>query len=285
MKDLIIHPFTLECLENMSASPPQATILVGPAGGGKRTLAVTLAEDILGLEPGGIADYPYKMLIADVDGKAIGIETIREVERFLSLKVPAGAAYNRPVIIENAHLLSLEAQNALLKTLEEPPPGTFIIMTARSEHALLPTIRSRSRLLDIKRPEKAAVQQYFKKRGADEGAVGQAYAISGGWPGLLRALLDHNDHPLLQATEYARRLLSQTAYDRLLAVDELSKQRQLATDVTFILRQMAHVSLQSATGKAAAKWQKVLDASYRAAESLAANGQPKLVLTDLMLSF
>lgn len=285
MKDLLLHNGTRRELDVLVKAPAHAVLLVAPAGSGKRTLAVRLSEIILGLPAGGFANYPYKMLATDEEGKAIGIDTVRDIERFLSLKVPVNKSHNRAVIIENAHLLSLEAQNALLKTLEEPPAATFIILTSDSEQSLLPTIRSRARTVTVKRPGQAAIDKYFQAKGATEQAVRQAYAISGGLPGLMQALLGQTDHPLMKATEYARRLLSQSTYERLLSVDELSKQKQLALDTVFILHQMARVSLRTATGPAAGKWQKILTASYQAAEALAGSAQPKLVLTNLMLSF
>jgi hypothetical protein len=67
-------------------------------------------------------------------------------------------------------------------------------------------------------------------------------------------------------------------------VDELAKQKQLAQDTTFILQQMARLSLQSATGQGAKKWQRILKASYEAAEQLNQSAQPKLCLTNLMLN-
>ena len=285
MKELVLHPVTRQQLADFTAAPSHALLLAGPPGSGKRTLATSLSETILELPAHSLADYPYKMIIASEDGKAIGIESVRELEHFLSLKVPGRAAHNRAVIIEDAHLLSTEAQNALLKTLEEPPRGTLIVLTANSEQSLLPTIRSRAQAIPVKRPERAAVEAYFQAQNFDDKAIKQAYAISGGLTGLMRALLEQTEHPLLLATQRARQLLSQSAYERLLAVDELSKQRPLALDTMFILQQMAHVSLQSATGEAAVKWQAVQGASYRAAEALAASAQPKLALTNLMLSF
>lgn len=285
MKDLVIHSVTRRQLEDFAASPSHAVMLVGPSGSGKHTLANNLSETILNLSPGTLPDYPYQMTIASDEGKAIGIEAVRELEHFLSLKVPGRAAYDRAVIIDNAQLLTTEAQNALLKTLEEPPRGTLIVLTANTGQALLPTIRSRAQSISVKRPEPAATAAYFQARDFDKELITQAYAISGGLTGLMHALLEQTDHPLMLATQQARQLLSQPVYERLLSVDELSKQRALALDVIFILQQMAHISLQKATGEAAAKWQAVLDASYQASKALTANAQSKLALTNLMLSF
>jgi hypothetical protein len=286
MNDLVLHPVTRRQLEDFSDTPAHAVLLAGPAGSGKQTLAVSLSETIIGLPAGSFATYPYKMMITSDEGKAIGIEAVRQIEHFLSLKVPgaAQATHNRAIIIENAHLLSNEAQNALLKTLEEPPPDTFIILTADNEKALLPTIRSRTQSISIKRPGQAAVEAYFGTS-TDAQAIKQAYAVSGGLPGLMAALLDQTDHPLAQATKYARQILSQPPYGRLLIVDELSKQRQLAIDTARILQQMASVSLPTASGRTADKWQAVLVAGYEAAEALAASAQPKLALINLMLGF
>lgn len=70
-----------------------------------------------------------------------GIDFIRETQNRLSLK-PLNSDFTT-TIIHNAHELTLSAQNAFLKTLEEPPPQSLIIMTANNSELLLPTILSR----------------------------------------------------------------------------------------------------------------------------------------------
>jgi len=100
----------------------------------------------------------------------------------------------------------------------------------------------------------------------------------------MHALLYESEHPLLLATDHARRLLSQSAYERLTMVDELAKQKMLAIDICAILQHMAHLSLQTASGPVAKRWESVLKAAYEAGESLSVSAQPKLVLTKLMLS-
>lgn len=281
---LLTHPLTEQRLRNFRATPSHAVLLVGPRGSGKFSLAQDLAERLLSLDSGRLPHYPYQQVISADDKQTIGIAAIRELEHFLSLRVPGRAAHNRVVIIEDSHLMTIEAQNALLKLLEEPPAGTVFILTAGHSQALLPTIRSRVHSIDIVTPGTEETATYFSQGGFDTAQVRKVQVMSGGLPGLMSSLLAHSDHPLLAATEKARQLLSQTAYERQLAIDELSKNRPLLLDTLSILQHMAHLSLQTATGPPALRWQKVLEASYRASEALADSAQPKLVLLDLLLS-
>jgi replication-associated recombination protein RarA len=281
MTELVNHPLTERQLSAFAEAPPHAIILVGPTGSGKTTLAERLAEQALGLGEEGLENYPY-LLRLSTHG-SIGIEAVRELEHFLSLRVPRQNNPNRAVLIESAETLTLEAQNALLKTLEEPPDGTMIILTATHERALLPTIVSRAQLLPVRRPEKQAATAFFAAQKHDDKTIEQAYMMSGGLPGLMNALLAEAEHPLVSAAQRVRQLLQQTSYERLLQVDELAKDKVATQNLLFILQQMAHVSLQSAQGQAAKRWQGIAEACYHTSESFQQNGQPKLVLTKLML--
>lgn len=284
MNDLLIHPKTNEQLAAFISQPSHAILIVGSAGSGKLSVANNIAETVLGLEASKLDSYGYAKTLSSVEGKAIGIDSIRELERFLSLKVPIDKDYNRSVIIEDSHNLTLEAQNALLKLLEEPPEGTILILTTNHSQSLLPTIRSRAQIINLTRPDEAQTKGYFSDQDFDAAKIKQAYSISGGLPGLMSSMLGDEEHPLSSATEWARKLLGQTPYERLLSVDELSKQRELSIDITFILKQMAHVSLQAASGKTAKRWEGILKASYEASEGLNSTANAKLTLTKLMMS-
>lgn len=285
MKDIILHPVTERQLDPFIKSPAQVLLISGPAGSGKLTLAKRLAETTLELSDDGFDNYSQSVVIGPEDGKSIGIESARQLERFMRLKVPGDKAYDRVAIIEDSHLMTTEAQNALLKTLEEPPAGTLIIMTVSYEPALLPTVRSRAQNLSVQRPDQQAMVKFFADRGFDSAAISQAYPLSGGLPGLMNALLEDDDHPLKKATEQARQLLSSPVFERLIIIDALSKDRILAVDTMTIMQRMARVSLQSATGRSARRWQEILETSYQTAEALRANAQPKLALTSLALQF
>jgi hypothetical protein len=282
---LVLHPQTEAQLEAYLDTPPQTILLVGHRGSGKFAVAQRTVEQVLGLSPGKLAGYGYAKVIRPEDGKAIGIETARELDRFLSLKVPSTKSVNRAVVIEDSHLLTTEAQNALLKTLEEPPAGTIIILTASHGQALLPTIHSRVQSITVRRPSQDALSEHFTGLGFDEKQIGQTYAMAGGLPGLMQALLANDEHPLKLAAVQARQLLGQPLFERLAAVDALAKQRELAADTADMLQQMARISLRNTSGKASQRWQQVLAASYEAADAIEASGQLKLVLTNLALSF
>ena len=132
-----------------------AYLFVGEAGLGKKTIGLSLAKAIhcsvaSGDFCGECADcariqdgnHPDVRLIEPLTGKKeISIQQIRELEKELNLRSFSGN--KKIVILDPATLMNLSAQNALLKTLEEPPNDSLLILIAASVGELLPTLRSR----------------------------------------------------------------------------------------------------------------------------------------------
>lgn len=81
---------------------------------------------------------------------SIGIDEVRDIQRFLSRKPTQGGI--NAVIVHDAHLLTIPAQHAFLKTLEEPPPTTQIYLITAYADQLLPTILSRVQVMDADTP-------------------------------------------------------------------------------------------------------------------------------------
>src|ERR671925_430637 len=132
-----------------------AYLFIGPEGVGKRTLALALAkaihcsemaDDFCGrcvncarVQDGNHSDVRF---IEPLSGKKeISIQQIREIEKQLNFRSFSGG--KKIAILDPATLLNLSSQNALLKTLEEPPQDSLLILIACNAGALLPTIRSR----------------------------------------------------------------------------------------------------------------------------------------------
>lgn len=282
----VLHNHTARRLAELRTHPPHALTVIGPSGIGKMTIATALASQVLVSDDAKVLDLPAVKVLRATKERSISVDAVRELEHFMSLKM-VGSSW-RVAIIEDAQYLTQEAQNALLKTLEEPPADTLIILTSSSEQLLLPTIGSRTQSFHIQRPAVADLETYFSARGYSKTAITQAILMSGGLPGLMHALLDGDStHPLVSAAQTARQLLQLGTFERLAMVDGLSKQRDATLDVLGILQHMAHLALQQAAQKSASQatpWRKILQASYSATEALLQNTQSKLVLTDLMLS-
>jgi DNA polymerase III delta prime subunit len=83
-------------------------------------------------------------------GLSIGIDQIKQLQKTLYLKPMNGT--KKAIIISDAHLLTTEAQNALLKVLEEPPEHTLFLLLAENKETLLPTILSRCLIIEINVP-------------------------------------------------------------------------------------------------------------------------------------
>ena len=146
-------------LQSFEAGKPGQTFLfVGPAGIGKKQVALGLAQALLCTESRracGKCNTCLRMehgnhegiKVVEPAGANIKMEQAREVIEYLNLRSLSG---NRVIIIDQAQTLNPQAANSLLKTLEEPPEGTFFFLIAPSVAGLMATIRSRSRIVQFK---------------------------------------------------------------------------------------------------------------------------------------
>lgn len=111
---------------------------------GKKNFAVELANYVT-TDPQQLPSNNPDILVVDPtsseSGQSITIEEARRIKNFVSLS-PYVSPY-KFIIIDDAHLLTAEAQNALLKVLEEPSPSSILILVTANPESLLPTITSR----------------------------------------------------------------------------------------------------------------------------------------------
>ncbi len=282
---LLLHLDTKSAIERFLGSPSHALLIEGPSGSGKGAVANYLALQILGSKD--MADA-YLRKEMPVDG-SITIDTIRSLQQFLRLKTIGKAPLRRVLLIEDAHLMTIEAQNALLKSLEEPPADTVVILTAIADSGLLPTIYSRAQHITLKMPSLQDVQAYFAAQGNSEAEISRAYAISDGHSGLLAALLQGNvAHPLVVAIDEAKGILSSTTFERLGLVDRFAKQRNELPQLLYALQRVSHAVMKQASEKQQERQLRKAHTSLKrlieAEANLPRNPNLKLLLTDLFLN-
>lgn len=123
---------------------PHALLLTGTARAGTHQLALSMAAELNGARADSLETLRHPMcrvLRPGSKSRKILIEDIRNVEPFLALRADEGET--KLVIIQEADRMMEEAANAFLKTLEEPPPQTVIILITEQPSRLLTTILSR----------------------------------------------------------------------------------------------------------------------------------------------
>jgi DNA polymerase-3 subunit delta' len=181
----MIYPWHIQALSALLARKgglPHALLLCGREGIGKRAFTEALAGALLCERPGtggtacgkcascgwmGQGSHPdFRRLEPEIFSESqdpeegaekkkpsleIKIDQVRDIAGFIAMTSHHGGA--KVVMIHPAETLNVNAANALLKNLEEPPPGTYFLLVAHRWHQLLPTIRSRCERVMLPAPD------------------------------------------------------------------------------------------------------------------------------------
>lgn len=183
-----------------------AHLIIGPNGIGKSILARIFALKILNKEK----DIDYVDIVNYRPSKAsMGVDEVREIIEEVSKRPYEG--HKKVIIIHEGSKLTIQAQNALLKTIEEPPQGVYIILLAESLETLLETIKSRCQVYKLTPLNNKQIEKYINTLGNySEEEIKASLAYGEGIPGKAERLL--NDDNLSELREIIVKLLKDINY-------------------------------------------------------------------------
>lgn len=235
---------------------PHALLIEGPAGCGKKTLArmVAMAAVCEAEEsPCGVCNACRKaaegihpdievVVGGDANSSAFKVDHVRELRD--GAYVMPNEAPVRVLILCDAHTMTPQAQNALLKILEEPPKHLLFILTCENRAQMLATIRSRVQTVSLGGVEWEQAAPFLREKlpRTDEQTLYRAFVISGGVIG--KVLADAEDDTLKKVLEVApllaEALLSPSDWECMALTGRLEKDKAAVTGVlnalTLILR-------------------------------------------------
>ena len=182
------QPAAVAHLEAAAERPVHAYLFVGPPGSTKREAALAFAALLLCERGGGCGECRACRLAlagehSDVrwferEGASIAIGVAREIVRLAGLMPVEGT--RQVLVLDEFHLLDPEAAATLLKTVEEPPSGTFFVILADDVPPELVTIASRAQRVDFRPIAASEIEQRLLHEGVGADAASEAAAAANG---------------------------------------------------------------------------------------------------------
>lgn len=237
---------------------PHAILLEGPQGSGKRTLARLIAASLVcsgeGERPcmccaackkSAAQSHPDIKEVENAGGKIISVDTVRNIRSDIFI-LPNEAAY-KIYIIPDAQAMNEQAQNALLKILEEPPAHGFFILTCNSRHELIQTVLSRSAVFTLSGVEHREAADFVSRvlPEASGEAILEAAAV---WDGVIGQMIDGLQSGRLGqsvelAAELTRAIVASDELELLLLTAKVEKDKELFRSALSLLKLIFRDSL------------------------------------------
>ncbi len=268
-------------LRRLDDSTGGSYLFYGPKGVGKTTAATELAKRLGSDRVGGV----FRIVpAADSKSGKIGIYQIKTLQEELSLDGYYHGK-SRVIVIDPADQMTSEAQNALLKTLEEPPQNTFIILIATDSELLLPTVRSRVQSVYFAPLSESQIKQHLAKNhqvsSTDSAIIAR---LSRGQAGVASDLANDPEAKtrLTKIAGFAGKAIRASVFERLLLVPEiLSLDPRGSQFLTFLAaaigKRIRDNQIPSTNGATS------LESIEKTGRYVAANLNPKAALEGLML--
>ena len=276
-----------------------AVLLSGPRGVGKKTFARIMAAAVLCKEDtpcflcqscrkAAAGSHPDIVEISDhTKPRSFTVDEVRRVRR--EAYISPNESEKRVFILANAENMGTEAQNALLKIIEEPPPHAVFILTVQDTGALLPTVLSRVVTIPIAPVDDNTVEQLVNQKTDDGELVDIACALSQGSVGRAYEIIENE--PLTKAAKIAVDIVKSAVrsdrYETLRLLSSVAQSSELSDILGFMVAMLENAMCKktdpvtkevTCSGK---RIMKMLEAVIKAKRAMTFNVNKSLLVTHL----
>lgn len=269
MDELLLDPLSRQLLEDYLGHPKHALLIQGDRGVGTLATAKSLAARL--------TTHAESILLIQPDKGVITIAVVQEL--YASTRSTRDDAL--VVIIDDADCMGGEAQNALLKLLEEPPKHVYFILTTHSLQHMLATITSRTEHISLRTISRDDSATFLTKLGVgDPSKQAKLLFLASGKPAELQKLAHDVDYyeACSQKMSDAKRLIEVGKYDRLILLKKYMTERVEAEVFLLMVGQLLSYSLYRTVSDSSMR---ALEAVNDALEALNKNGNVRAQLLRL----
>lgn len=268
----------LAMLEAFLSGISHATLLVRPGGFAEKEESF-LADKFLNGQNSNLL-----RLTADDGKKGVGVEQVRSLAGSLATTSIKGD--KRLVLVSDRYFFGVQAQNAFLKILEEPPEGVFFLLLASSVESFLATIVSRTQIVKLQdASEKEATDYLINDLGFKREDAKMIYLQAGGSPAEILRLAgdDAARKRSLDKLSQAKGFLGQKSYDRLVALRDYQSPGKRDEATEFLRSLLVVLELASKKdAKEALRWADMVEKTEKALVNINLNANSKVELLDLI---
>ena len=241
-----------------------------------------------------IAEYLHKKIVHESNSplikldigekKSIGIEDIRLLHKTLSLSADKSEGISRIALIDQAEIMTVEAQNALVKLIEDLPERTLVFLVSNNLKNILQTIKSRCFLIPILPIEETSAIDFARVRNISEQDAKKALMLSEGKAELYKDILLNSENSMIANVAKAKKFLQSNVYQRQIIVKSIIEADTTPIQFLNSIKLVAKTGLRSSrTIQQKNTWKSVLKCTLSSEEQYMSNVSAKLVLLNLSM--
>ncbi len=275
--NMLISEKTKKEIDLFISNPSPVLLITGPDGAGKQFITDKIIENLF--ESNTPGEKALSLIDMNKDGNTVTIEEIRELKNKLKF-VETGINITRVIIIRSIDKVNDQAQNSLLKLLEDTPRNTLFILNASILNKVISTIQSRSMIIRISNPKKIEYQNFY-----DTNKLASFFMMSDGRSRYIDELVKNNSGDFLETVNIAKKYVSSDTYGKLIISEEISKKYNIGLFIFGLIQIYRSLIMSTSDNNRIQKYNDNLKSLANSQEFLLkSNPNIKLLMTRLAVN-